>query len=123
MKASNAQKSELGASKKQDTKQSKEASKKKKEDEKLFNGEIDIGGMIKKGDIQFQATRVKANDKKKGQKFDGENKNKILERNSKKPQATTPSKAEKPNTDKLEKDLFKDLGGGNVSIDSDNEVK
>jgi hypothetical protein len=36
--------------------------------------------------------------------------------------APTPTKAAEPNTDKLEKDLFKDLGG-NVSVESENEVK
>jgi hypothetical protein len=103
---------------------SKEASKKKKEDEKLYNGELDIGGMIRKGDIEFQASRVKGKDKiiNKNIEIEGKN-NKLLDRNTKKPQTVPLDKGEK-NTAKIEKDIFKDLGiGGNISIDSDNEVK
>lgn len=111
-------------SKKQEPKLSKEASKKKKEDEKLYNGELDIGGMIRKGDIEFQASRVKGKDKiiNKNIEIEGKN-NKLLDRNTKKPQTVPLDKGEK-NTAKIEKDIFKDLGiGGNISIDSDNEVK
>lgn len=112
-----------GKSTKEQPKLSKEASKKKKEDDKLYNGELDINGMIRQGHIQVQATKIKANDKNKINFVEGDN-NKILERKSKKPQvAPTPTKAAEPNTDKLEKDLFKDLGGGNVSVESENEVK
>ena len=78
--------------------------------------------MIRQGHIQVQATKVKVNDKKLNKFVEGEN-NKILERKSKKPQAPTPTKAAEPNTDKLEKDLFKDLGGGNVSVESEGEAK
>lgn len=113
---------EKGKSAKEQPKMSKEASKKKKEDDKLYNGELDINGMIREGHIQVQATKIKDN-KIQSKLIEGEN-NKILERKSKKPQgAPTPTKAKEPNTDKLEKDLFKDLGGGNVSVESENEVK